>query len=461
MSVVARFPFVRTTLTLVAFFILTSGLPSFGAAGAESSDPIGLQTFDAVWRIINENHYDTNFGGVDWEAARKKYRPKAAAAPSPAQLRKTIQEMLDLLKLSHTKLLASEVAEEVGVDSKHKGKKQAQLEAASEDESATLPFDVRLVGKDLLVTRVWPGSTAADARIKPGWILTEINGTQFRKPVQRLRAKFAPERAGFLAWRLANGYLSGPIDSEATVTFLDGAKKKVVRKIKRIPLPGEAIQFGSLPILHAELSSEMLQPKAGLKIGYIRFNIWMLPSAIAFNKAIDQLRSADAIILDLRGNIGGVAGMVMGIAGHFFDRHLTLGTMKTREGELNFFVNPRFVSAEGERVQPFSGPLAIIVDEISASASEIFAGGLQDLDRARIFGRRTTGQALPAIHDLLPNGDILYHPFADFVTWRGTRIEGRGVIPDVPVPLKREDLLAGHDTALEAAVEWAAHAGKK
>src|SRR6185436_10810017 len=104
----------------------------------------------------------------------------------------------------------------------------------------------------------------------------------------------------------------------------------------------EAIQFGSLPTLYTELKSEMLRPKENFRVGYIRFNIWMLPAAIAFNNAIDEFRAADGIIIDLRGNIGGVAGMVMGVSGHFFDKHLSLGKMKMRDGELTFFVNPRF-----------------------------------------------------------------------------------------------------------------------
>jgi carboxyl-terminal processing protease len=64
------------------------------------------------------------------------------------------------------------------------------------------------------------------------------------------------------------------------------------------------------------------------------------------------------------------------------------------------------------------------------------------------------GQALPALFDRLPNGDVLIHAFGDFVTADGTRLEGRGVVPDEAVPLRRADLLAGRDRALEAALAW-------
>jgi carboxyl-terminal processing protease len=128
--------------------------------------------------------------------------------------------------------------------------------------------------------------------------------------------------------------------------------------------------------------------------------------------------------------------------------------MKTREGELRFNVNPRRVDAKGRRVTPFAGPVAVIVDDLSGSASECFTGGMQSVGRVRVFGQNTMGQALPALFDRLPNGDVLIHAYGDFVTADGTRLEGRGVIPDELVPVDRESLLAGRDRPLEVALAW-------
>jgi len=94
------------------------------------------------------------------------------------------------------------------------------------------------------------------------------------------------------------------------------------------------------------------------------------------------------------------------------------------------------------------------VDAMSGSASECFTGGMQATGRARVFGQTSMGQALPAQFQQLPNGDVLIYAYGDFVTSDGTRLEGRGVIPDQTVPLRREDLLAGRDTTLEAALVW-------
>jgi carboxyl-terminal processing protease len=112
------------------------------------------------------------------------------------------------------------------------------------------------------------------------------------------------------------------------------------------------------------------------------------------------------------------------------------------------------VSPDARPVTPFAGPVAVVVDERSASTSEFFAGGMQALGRARVFGVPSAGQALPALMPRLPNGDVLLHAIADFVGPGGVRWEGAGVVPDTEARPGRAALLAGRDPALESAVAW-------
>src|SRR5262249_52447834 len=106
------------------------------------------------------------------------------------------------------------------------------------------------------------------------------------------------------------------------------------------------------------------------------------------------------------------------------------------------------------RAKVFGGPVAVLVDACSASTSEIFAGGLKDLGRARIFGTRTAAAALPSTFERLPNGDGFQHAIANYISEGGQPLEGIGVSPDVEVKLTRESLLAGHDAVLDAALDW-------
>jgi carboxyl-terminal processing protease len=229
----------------------------------------------------------------------------------------------------------------------------------------------------------------------------------------------------------------------------------VTHRLTRRAEQGQPVTLGKLPTMYVRVEKERHTTPAGRSAGLIRFNVWMAAVDAQVQRAVDEYRGADGMILDLRGNPGGLAAMLMGIAGHFVDERKPLGVMQTRDNPpLRFTANPRLVSAAGQPVDVFRGPLAILVDGMSGSASECFAGGMQSIGRARIFGQTTMGQALPAQFRELPNGDVLMYAFGDFVTADGTRLEGRGVIPDETVPLRREDLLAGRDRTLEAALAW-------
>jgi carboxyl-terminal processing protease len=238
------------------------------------------------------------------------------------------------------------------------------------------------------------------------------------------------------------------------VMFEDGQGRPVTVSLPRRNETGSPVTVGNLPTMYVRVETEKKATPSGGTAGVIAFNVWMASVDAEFQKAVDEFRRSDGIIIDLRGNPGGLAAMLMGISGHFVSDRVSLGVMKTRESEFKFVANPRLVTASGERVQPFAGPLAILVDSMSGSASECFAGGMQSIGRARIFGQTTMGQALPALFDRLPNGDLLIHAYGDFVTAKGTRLEGTGVIPDEVVPLDRADLLAGRDRTMEAALAW-------
>jgi carboxyl-terminal processing protease len=144
------------------------------------------------------------------------------------------------------------------------------------------------------------------------------------------------------------------------------------------------------------------------------------------------------------------------VAGHFTDSIVSLGTMYGRGSTLHLRTNPRVVNGAGQRVPVISAPVAILVDDFSASATEFFSAGMQALGRARIFGVPTAGQSLPAAMFRLPSGDVLMHPIADHEDTNGRRVEGTGVTPDTHTPLTRTDLRAGRDAALDAARDWLA-----
>ncbi len=402
-----------------------------------------LETFDEAWRIIAETHWDPEFNGVDWDAVRAELRPRAAEAQSIAELRTIIRDMLSRLGQSHFALWPSEALG--GLRGDDGGA------AAGGDPG----FEVMLVDDQFVVSAVDPEGPGAAAGVATGWILQRVDSYEIEGGAVPEVESVDEHTVRVEAQRAMQRRLSRSPGGTMEVGFLDQNDEPRLVEIKLGPAAGRLSQFGNLPPIFANLESEVLRPDVDLDVGVIAFNIWLPPVIRPFDEAIDDMRHADGIILDLRGNPGGLGGMVMGVGGHFVAENLSLGTMRMRESELNFVTNPRRIDTSGALVEPYAGPLAILIDNTSASTSEVFAGGLQAIGRARVFGQRSMGAVLPSMMDELPNGDVLQHAFADFVIAQtGVRLEGRGVIPDEEVGVTRGDLLEGRDPTLEAAVEW-------
>jgi carboxyl-terminal processing protease len=391
--------------------------------------------FDAAWVLVRDTHFDPTFNGVNWDQVRADLRPRAEAAQTPEALRAVIEAMLARLGQSHFAVVPAAAGAEVA------------------DLSGSPGFEFRMVDRDAIVVAVDPTGPAAGV-VRPGWSITAIDGATVGTILDGTADPSGSSMMRFEAWRRVTARTRGPVGASVSIKFADEAGVVQAAGIRREAEPGQRVQVGNLPALTVRTSARAVSTPSGRTAGLIQFNVWMAPVDGFVQSAVDRFRGAAGIIIDLRGNPGGLAMMVMGISGHFLDEPVLLGRMKTRETELRLNANPRRVSATGTPVTPYAGPVAILVDDMTGSASECFAGGMQAIGRARVFGTRTMGQALPATFSRLPNGDMLVHAFGDFVTAAGVRLEGRGVVPDVAVPIARKSLAEGRDPVLEAALRW-------
>lgn len=479
--------------------IESSGAPSVAPVATSATSPTNtspravrpIETFDAVWTTVRDSHFDKTLNGVDWIEVREELRPQAITATSQDELRSVLLDMLSRLGQSHFTIIPSDLAEASPTiettreqvrapeaDLADATPRTATNDSATEDgavDSSTAPtilsgpgysgLDIALVEGETTVLRVAPDSPAATAGVMPGWTIVAVDGTRLSDALRGVREALAREResnsphARQLRTELAvagASFAEGQAGATRTITFAtaDG-ERDVALTFSAPPLGAQA--FGNLPALPMVVGSRVIEipaPTKPVRIGVIDFNIWLTGVSASIDRAVDAFRSCDGIVIDLRGNPGGLGAMSMGVAGHFLTEPASLGSMIGRDTTLEFKATPRKVSTAGKRVRPYAKPLAILVDARSASTSEVFAGGLQDLGRARIFGETSAGMALPAQAVELPNGDVLLHAVADFVTSKGTRMEGRGVIPDEVATPTRAALLAGHDAALDAATAW-------
>lgn len=391
---------------------------------------LNLDTFEKVWTTIRDKHWEKNPGGLDWQAIHAEFRPKVEQAKNIDEVRGILKDMLGRLHQTHFGILPATVYEAVG---------DLDLDAMGEGSTG---IDLRVLDGQAVVTRLDPGSPAERAGVKLGWTVEAAGGVNLHAAAKALVAD--PSIPEIIFTRALLARISGPIGGRKQITFLDGEGAETKRDLELAAPRGEMARFGNLPETPVWFESKQIGDA-----GYVRFNYFLDLQRVMedFGGAVKACQNCGGMIVDLRGNPGGIGAMAMGMAGYFLDKPgQRLGTMYMRDAQLNFAVNPRLPS--------FDGPVAILVDACSASTSEIFAGGLQDLHRARIFGTRSAAAALPSVIERLPNGDGFQYAVGNYISEGGKPLEGEGVKPDAEVKLTRASLLGGRDAVVDAALDW-------
>ena len=419
-------------------FILFSCLFSINAqkavtAGAKNDPKIielRRQSFEKVWNTINEKHFDPTFGGVDWLKVRGVYEPQAEAAVTNAEFNAVLNRMLGELKLSHFAVFSPIAAIE-----------NAKI------VSGTTGINLKWIDGQPIVSRVAANSTAAQSGIKTGFVVTKINGkttAELLAPFEKsaVEGNLPEAKKNLYRQYILQSWIDGDTTAKVKIETLDGKDQPQTFEMTRVDQKGEmSPAVGNFPPQEVVFEAKMLENN----IGYIRFNIWVIPQLPKIREAIRSMKDASGIIFDLRGNPGGIAGMATGIAGNLSDKRMSFGTMKSRENEIKFIVYPQ--------TAPYLGKVAVITDGGSASTSEIFAAGMQETGCAVIVGERSAGQILASLLDTLPTGAIFQYAISDYKSPNSILIEGRGVIPDVEVKTTRQTLLEGRDAPLEEAVK--------
>ena len=386
----------------------------------------------------------------DWQALSERFRKQAEAAGDNQALRAVLGEMIDSLGKSHFAIIPQEAVAETPSDAVG---------------PATLGLTARYADGLAIITEVDAGSAADEAGVRPGWCIDTVNGREIADFFARFGEMDPSSMGGYQRNAGLNAMLTTrpgnlvelellDLDGEAHEFELEG-REQSLQMIRFGNLPPMSVSTDSSILGKEELKAYGVEVDEGYQVGLLRFSVWMVPIMQPILKAVDDFRTAgvDAVIIDLRGNPGGVGGLAMGVGGHFFEEPVSLGTMYNDFGEMQFNTNPQRLSPDGKLVKPLSTPLAIIIDEMSASTSEIFAGGMQSAERATIVGRRTPGMALPAVAEELPNGDILYHAIAEFERPDGRTVEGVGIAPDAPVLLEQAAFGTSCDPDVRTAVE--------
>lgn len=418
---------------LAILLVFATAIPVLARTEPRDPGEVRQQTFETVWRLVDQRFYDPKFNGVDWKAVHERYAPLVAATKTDDELYPLLNQMLDELHASHFAIVPPEAAVE---------------RSGGEDDptwGGGVGMTLRIVEGRPTITEVEPDGPAARAGLEPGYVVTKI-GDKVLADLQS-KAESAPGLTKLKRYRVRraiNRPMLGMPGRAIDVVYLDGHDKPHSARLVRTEIKGEPVKFSELPSVIARTTTRRLADGTG----YIAFNICVPQLLDDIRAAVQSMQDAPAIIVDLRGNPGGIGLVAPAVASLFVPERSSLGTMRMRKGEI------RFITFKQEMT--FSKPLVFLVDEATASTSEILAGAMQESGRAVVVGQPSAGAVLPSVIEKLPNGAVFQFAVADFKTPKGVLLEGRGVIPDVAVPLRRADFLAGHDPALDAALAYLA-----
>ena len=261
---------------------------------------------------------------------------------------------------------------------------------------------IEITIRDGVLTVVAPieGTPAWKAGLKPGDKIIKING----KPTKGMSLLEAVK------------LLRGPKGTKVTISIF----REGWNELKEITLVRDVI-----PIISVRYFT--IEPG----YGYVRISNFQEKTPKELVKALEALEKENkplkGIIIDLRNNPGGLLNSAVRVADEFIDQGLIVYT----EGRIKQ-QNMRFEATPNRRKHPY--PIVVLVNEGSASASEIVAGALQDHHRALIVGMPTFGKGSVQTIIPLPDGSAVRLTTAQYFTPSGRSIQAKGIEPDIKVP---------------------------
>jgi len=349
--------------------------------------------FDNVWLTIRNNYYDPSLNHQTWSRWKEHYRGQIK---TDEDAKVAIDSMLASLDDPYSKYMdKSEYTDQnSSIDSKITG----------------IGVNIASVSGKVQIINVMDGTPAQASNLQSGDIILDINGKDVK---------------GLSLSDVAN-LVRGPENTLVNITILRN-KDKFLKKVMR-----------------KEIKIKTVKSSLDKNIGYIQISSFLGTSTPnEFMDAVEKTKDAQGLILDLRGNTGGLLPNAVFIANLF----ISDGNLVSIVGRDNY----RFdIEAENTEFE-IDKPMIVLVDGASASASEILSGALKDYKRAKLLGTRTFGKGMVQKIVPLPNETGLNLTIAKYLTPSGSDINKKGITPDIEVKLSMDDVKNRNDIQLETA----------
>ena len=410
-------------LSLALILQLIFNLSASDAFALQSENANNLAVFDEVWRTIRERYYDADLRGVDWEAQRKEFRPRAAEAADKQTLYRILREMLGTLKDSHTRVFVP------GENTDWKTPRVVNVGLAA-----------REIENQLIVVKVEDKSQADKAGVRVGARLTKIGDAAANAVFeQKVGEKRGASTQAIARLQSAASLFEGEAGTSVNVCWENEKSKERCAALRR-----------EWRTIKSDL--RVRRENNVLIIGFDVFTLETVSRALGVLR--QNLGKARGIVLDLRANRGGATDASVDFASVFLPEKTNIGAFFDRNGrvvqEAQTRQFPLFI-VNSVKITEIS--VVVLTGTATASSAEIFVAALKNAGRARVIGSQTCGCVLAVRGEhRLPDGGTLEISELDFKLTSGARLEGTGIAPDETVELTRRDILARRDLALERAL---------
>ncbi len=349
------------------------------------------EVVDEVWQIVNYEYVDQNFNQVDWQTIRQELLTREYTSSEEAY--RAIRQALKEIGDPYTRFLPPKDFERL------------TSQTSGELTGVGLRLEINQKTKALTVVEPLANSPASEANLQPGDEILAID----EKPTTLMSVEQASE------------LIKGEIGTEVTLKVRRSEQEEFTITLSRAQIELPAVAY-------------TLRDEGQMKVGYIQLQEFSSHAAEQMQAAIESLNEekAEGFVLDLRGNPGGLLFASVDIARMWMESGAIVNTVDRKGGDRKFFANHTALT---------NLPLVVLVDDYSASASEILAGALKDNGRATVVGTNTYGKGtVQSVHSL-SDGSGLAVTISRYYPPSGVDINQKGIAPDIHLTLTQAQKL--------------------
>ena len=409
-------------VSMVVIFVCSHPVSSQSLSGQDRDR--GLIMLKAVRDDIRKHYYDPGLRGIDLDARSKLAEERIKQAKSNAEVFGIIAQLMLDFNDSHTIFLPPPRASRIEYG-----------------------WQVQTFGEDSYVIAVKPKSDAEAKGLKPGDKVLAIDGV-------------VPSRGNLWVYHYLYNVLKPRqvVNIEVQSPGEQPRELELKAKVQTGKVVFDLTSSHDLNSYFRDLEDESrMNAHKFVEVGD-DIMIWRLPSfdltEDRVDEAINKVKKAKTLILDLRRNGGGAVETLRRLVGNLFDRDITIGNQKLRKEE-----KPMLAKTRGD--SGFKGRLIVLVDSNSGSASEVLARVVQLEKRGTVLGDRTSGKVMRSRlypHQIGLDTVVFYAVSvtdADLIMTDGQSLENVGVIPDELLLPTAEDLRSQKDSVLSRAIAMA------